>query len=126
MAGTGTLSQKQRRFIAGLMGAHSVREAAAEAGIGGRTGWRYLSDPAVRAKLTRRQSAMLAVVTMGVVEDMAKAREVLHEIMTNSGLAALKGAGTRVRAAGIIIDAGVRFFELLSLSDRSRKAGSRT
>ena len=38
MAGTGTLSQKQRRFIAGLMGAHSVREAAAEAGIGGGDG----------------------------------------------------------------------------------------
>lgn len=118
MAGSVTLTTHQRSFIAGLLGARTVREAASEAGIHERTGWRYLGDPDVRAELTRRQSAMLAVVTLGIVEDMTEARTVLRAIMTDPVAAGVKGAGVRVRAAAIIVDTGLRFFEVLSLADR--------
>jgi hypothetical protein len=46
--GTRAVSTRQRRFVAALVAAPTVRDAAAAADIGETTAWRYLQDPGVR------------------------------------------------------------------------------
>jgi len=114
MAGNGTLTRKQRLFVLALVDSTSVPEAAVKSGIAERTAWRYLGNPTVKVELAARQDAMLAQVTGGLVTDMTEARGVLKGIMNDDGVA----PGVRVRAAGMVLDAGLRFFELLSLAQR--------
>ena len=109
-----TLSARQRRFIVALLDARTVREAAAKASIAEATAWRYLSDDVVKTDIARRQDAMLVQVTQGIVSDMTEARGVLVDIMRDAGAP----EGVRVRAAGLILDAGLKMLEVLTLSDR--------
>jgi len=112
--GTGTLNPKQRRLVASLMGAPSVRAAASEAGVSERTAWRWLGADAVRRELTRRQDAILVELASSLVADASEAREVLATIMRDASVS----AGIRVRAACAIQDAALRFAELWTLSER--------
>ena len=114
MAHNGTLSTKERRFVGALVGARSVRDAAETASVSERSAWRYLSDGRVKAEIATRQDGMLAQVTAGLVDDMARARQVLREVME----ARRTPAGVRVRAAGMILDHGSRFAELVTLAER--------
>ena len=114
MARNGALTTKQKGFVACLMSSGSVRSAAQLAGIAERTGWRYLSNDGVRAAIRERQDALLAHVTTGIISDMAKARAVLLSVMADGGVA----PGVRIRAGGLVLNAGLRLFEILSLSER--------
>lgn len=114
MAENGTLSTKQRRFVAALVGARSIRDAAKAANVAERSAWRYLADPKVRAEISTRQDSMLAQVTAGIVEDMGLARQVLRAVMLGKATT----PGVRVRAAGLILQAGLRFAELVTLAQR--------
>lgn len=114
MAQNGTLSTKQRRFVGALVGARSVRDAAEAASVSERSAWRYLSDGRVKAEIANRQDGMLAQVTAGLVDDMATARQVLREVME----ARRTPVGVRVRAAGMILNYGLRFAELVALAER--------
>ena len=68
----------------------------------------------VRQELARRQDAILSQVCAGVVSDMNAAREVLVTTMNDTAAA----GGVRVRAAGLVLDYGMRLFELLALAQR--------
>ena len=114
MTANGTLTQNRRRFILALLEARNVRDAAKRAGVGERTAWRYLADPGVKVERAARQDAMLHGVTAGLVADMAEARAVLLEVMRDPGAS----DATRTRAAGIVLDCGLRLLELLSLAER--------
>jgi len=114
MAQTGTLSTKQRRFVAALVGARSVRDAAKAANISERAAWRYLADEKVKAEIANRQDGMLAQVTAGLADDMGLARTVLKAVMMGKDTT----PGVRVRAGLGILQAGLRMSELVALTDR--------
>ena len=97
-----------------LLDARTIREAAAKSEVAETTAWRYLSDGAVKAAIAQRQDAILAQVTGGVVADMSEARGVLVDIMRNPSAK----DSDRIRAAGLILDAGLKMLEVLTLADR--------
>jgi phage terminase small subunit len=109
-----SLTTRQRRFVTALLAAPTIRQAAEAADVSETTAWRYLSDPTVRREVADRQSAMLAQASSGVVSDMAVARAVLRQVMADTNAS----AASRVSAARAILDAGLRLFEMVSLSDR--------
>lgn len=100
--------------MAALLEARSVRDAARTANVAERTAWRYLADDQVRAELANRLDAMLAQVTAGLIEDLSQARQVLRDVMARPGIA----PGVRVRAAGMVLNYGLRFVELVALAER--------
>lgn len=114
MGDSESLTTKKRRFVAALLAAPTIRQAAEAAGVGETTAWRYLGDPAVKREVAYRQSGMLAQASAGVVSDMAVARAVLRQVMADTNAS----AASRVSAARAILDAALRLFELVSLSDR--------
>ena len=118
MAEIGALSRKKAALVGALPGAESVRAAAAAAGCSERSAWRWLGEPDVRQVLAERQGAMLAAVTVGLVADMMLGRQVLRDMADSPLLASKRGAGVRVRAACALLDAGLRFAELLDLTER--------
>ena len=122
MAENRTLSARQRRFVIALLDARTIREAASKARIAETTAWRYLSEDAVKAAIARRQDAILAQVTDGIVADMSEARGVLVDIMRDASAR----DSDRVRAAGLILDAGLKLFEVLTLADRVAALEQRT
>ncbi|MBC7294190.1 MAG: hypothetical protein H5T84_08860 [Thermoleophilia bacterium] len=108
------LTAKQARFCAALLEARSIREAARMAGVAESTAWRFLSRSEVRRALSERQAAILAQAAAALATDMAQAREVLRAIMGNPQAA----PGVRVAAARAVLEAGLRLFELVTLSER--------
>ena len=54
------MNRRQQRFLAALVSCPTVRDAARSAGVNEATGWRYLSDPALKRALAERQTAVLA------------------------------------------------------------------
>ena len=119
MAQTGILSKKQRLFVEALLSEVSVRGAAKVSGIGERTAWRWLSShEEVRAAIIERQDSLLRAATLGLASDLGEARGVLRVLMRDGEAAAAKGAGVRCRAACAVLDAGLRFLELLSIAER--------
>jgi len=114
MAGTDSTTPRQKRFVAALLAAPTVTEAATQAGISEKTAWRYLGNTAVQAELTARCDVVLTQVSAGLVADMQEAREVLMENMRDP----TNPAGVRVRAAVAVLDAGLRVLEVLMLARR--------
>ena len=118
MAQIGALSGKKARFIAELAHAPSVRAACEAARCSERSGWRWLQDEDVRAELARRQSALLSAVTAGLISDMAIGRAVLRQLAGSQTESAKRGASVRLGAARALLDAGLRFAEMVSLEER--------
>jgi len=114
MASDGTLTQKKRRLVAALLTSPSVRAAAQAADVSERTAWRWLSDDAVKAELRKRQDAILTELAAGLVADASEARGVLRSVMLDKA----SPRGVRVRAATVLLDAALRFAELVSMTDR--------
>lgn len=114
MTENGTLSTKQRRFLAALLSEPTTRAAAAEAGVSERAAWRWLGEPTFRAELASRQDAVLAAVTSGLADDAQAARATLRDLMTDPATP----PGVRVRCAVAILDAALRLMELVTLADR--------
>jgi len=114
MGETESLTARQRRFVAALLAAPTVLDAAAAASISETTAWRYLASPAVQAELSARCDVVLTQVSAGLVADMQEARAVLVEAMRDPEAA----PGVRVRAALGVLDAGLRVLDSLLLARR--------
>jgi len=110
----GVLTNWQARFVAALLEAPTVADAAAAAGIGERTAYRYLDDPAVKGELQARHDAMIGAAARRLSHEMDVALDVLHEIMVD----AASPPTPRVSAARAVLDAGLRYAELVSLAGR--------
>ena len=59
MAGNSTLSAKQKRFIAALLLARTISEAAKLAGVGERTAHTWLNEPEFKAALNEAEAEAL-------------------------------------------------------------------
>ena len=109
-----TLTPRQKRFVAALGTSDSIRDAAAAVGIAESTAWRWLRLGDVRAEIRKRQDDILAAVTSGIIGDMTEARVALRSVLRDK----LASPSQRVAAARALLDAGMRLFEALTLSDR--------
>ena len=118
MADSGTLSRKKAALVAALPRAPSVREAAERAGCSERSAWRWLGEAEVRQELSKRQDALLSAVTCGLVADLELARSVLCSLALSPEQCAKRGASVRLGAARALLDSGLRFAELVVLSER--------
>lgn len=108
------LSSRQRRFVAAMLTARTVADAADAAGVTERTGLRYLSEPAVKRALGRAMDQALGMVTRQVIDAMTSAvqtLEAIHQDDDNSPTA-------RVSAARAILEAGPKLREAYDLADR--------
>ncbi len=108
------LNTRQRRFVAAMLEAKSIRQACEMVDIAEVTGWRYLQDANVKRELSRYTDALLAQAATGLLADLVEARQTLREIMADREAA----DGARVSAARAVLDASLRLFELVSLSER--------
>lgn len=108
------LTTRQRRFIAALLETATIRDAAKAAGVGERTAWHYLTLATVRSEISRRTDGLLTQASAGLLADMAESRATLLQVMRNRHAS----DAARVSAAGKVLDAGMRLFELVALADR--------
>ena len=113
MAGN-DLTARQRRFIAAMMTARTVAEAARMAGIAERTARRYLADPDVKAVLSAALDDALAQVTRRTVEAMAGALDTLEAVQADAEAA----PSARVAAARVVMVAGPKLREAVDLAER--------
>ncbi|NLX42137.1 MAG: hypothetical protein GXY79_01510 [Chloroflexi bacterium] len=114
MADSGTLTTAQRRFIASLMGARSVRDAAKKAKISERTAYRYLRDPAVKTALRELLDEAEGQAVRLAVDAMTEAIKTLSTIHKNPKAP----TGARVSAARAILECAPRLREALDLAER--------
>lgn len=108
------LSTRKRRFLAAIVASPTVRDACAAAGVAESTGWRYLSDPAVRSELAERQDSVLGHTAQRLAAEMSRALDVLVAIMNDK----LASDAARVSAARCILESGLRLAELVQLAQR--------
>ena len=113
MAGNG-LTTRKRRFVAAMMTAKSIAEAARIAGIGERTGRRYLADPEVKRALGAALDGMMAVVTRRTVAAMAGALDTLEDVQADDEAS----PSARVAAARVVMVAGPKLREATDLAER--------
>jgi len=109
-----SLTTRQRRFVAALLSTATVRDAAQAAGVGEATAWHYLALPVVRGEINRRTDGMITQASAGLLAEMAESRATLLEVMRNRKAS----DAARVSAAGKVLDAGMRLFELVALAER--------
>ena len=107
-------SVRQRRFFAALLSAVSVREAARQVGVGETTAWRYMRIPAVRSAIAARQASILGQVSHRLSVEMSAALDTLGSIVRDVQVA----PGTRVSAARVILESGLRMAEMVTLTER--------
>lgn len=110
----GTFSTKQESFLEALLTCRTVLDAATQAQVCKRTADRWLADPAFKQRLAERQNTALAHVTRRLTGSMLEAIQTLESIHLAEG----NPATARVSAARAILDSGLRYAELVSLSER--------
>ena len=117
MAENDGLTPKRRRFVAALMSSRTRAAAARVAGISEKTAERWVKDAAIKAALAEAQSGALTQVTRQLVDAMTKALETLESVHLDSDNA----ASARVSAARAILDGGLKYVELVDLTERVAK-----
>lgn len=115
MARNGTsLSGRQRKFVAAMLTASSIEEAAKTAGIGKTTAYRYLKDPAVESAIAGMAAAAFDQVARRGGRAMGKALDLLEEMVVDKDELSV----TRLSAARTILDAGPKLREVTELAGR--------
>lgn len=114
MAENGTLTTKQRLAVVALLEERTVTGAAKRAGVGAKTLFVWLTQPAFRAELSKAESAAIDDAVRALVRTSGAAIAVLEKTMTDAGAT----ASTRVRAAQAILDNLLKLREHLTLDER--------
>ena len=108
------LSPRQSRFVAAMLTARTIGEAAQAAGVTERTGKRYLKIPAVKVALGHALDSAMTQATSRAVTAMSEALETLEAIHRDEGTP----APTRVSAARAILQACPKLREAMDLAQR--------
>ncbi len=108
------LNAKRQAFVAAMLAAASVGEAAGSVGVSERTARRWLADPAVRLALSEAQNELLSQVTAKLLTAISEAIETLREVHSDADNAPT----ARVSAARAILEAGLRYVETSDLARR--------
>jgi hypothetical protein len=114
MAKNGKLTTKQQAAIAALLTARDVRAAAKSAKVGERTLHRWLEDSAFQAALKEAEHTALDIAVRRLTGASQLAIDTLLIVMTNKENA----AGTRLRAADVILARLLELRQLATLDER--------
>ena len=114
MASNGNLTPAQARFAAALLTARNVTDAATKAGIPERTAHRWMADPTFRAQLAAKESEVWDDATRRLGALLSPALSVLGAVMADPNTP----PGTRISAAGRIIDAALKLREQRTFEER--------
>ena len=114
MADGDSLGARQKRFVAAMLTAPTVEDAARAAKISERTGYRYLNDPGVKAALACALDGALQQATARAVTAMGAALDTLEQIHTDP----TASHGARVSAARTILTSAPSLREAMDLAQR--------
>jgi hypothetical protein len=102
------LSAKQRRFVAAMLAAPSLREACRQVGISESTGQRWTRAPALVSAMGEAQRAALVDAARRLTAGLASAIDTLVSVSADEHAP----ASARVGAARAILDATLKAAEL--------------
>lgn len=122
MAQDGTLSPTQRRAVDALMASRNVADAAKVAGVGLRTLWRWMKQPAFMAALNQAQADALNTTIRLLSVSSVDAVNVLTDTMKDE--AATDGA--RLRAADVMLSRLVALKQTVDFETRLVALETRT
>jgi len=108
------LSAKQRRFVAAMLSARTVADAARQAGIAERTAYLYLSNPAIQAALDHALDETLSRTAQQATAAMDRAIATLLAILDDPA----SPLNARIRAAHTILLVGPRLHDSVTLTQR--------
>jgi len=114
MAQDDTLTARQRRVLSALLSEPTVKGAAEVAGVGRKTVYRYLADPAFHKALREAQGERLKMA-------VARMTGLLEKALDAIGLDLGPGhdkAQVRLRAAGLVLRHYPGLLEVHDLEDR--------
>ena len=107
------ISTKQQKAIAALLSERTFGAAAKRAGIGERTLYNWLNEPAFRAALRSAESAMLETVTRRLSVGQSLALDALETLITKA-----KHESTRRQAAVDWLNLSLKFIDTLNIDER--------
>ena len=108
------LSAKQRRFLAAMLTARTVTDAARQAGIAERTAYLYLSNPYIQAALDHALDETLSHTAHQATAAMDRAIAALCAILDDPA----SSPAARIAAARAILQVGPRLHESVTLTQR--------
>ena len=111
---TDFLPPEKRRFCNELLATGDIDAASLAAGCSVRTGHRWRQEPAVANYLASVQERMLDQVTASLIAASGEAVALLRRTIGTDAAT----LSHRLRAAGTLLDATLRWHELRSLSQR--------
>ena len=109
-----SLSAEQRRALDALLGGADTLEAARAAGCSERTLMRWKAEPTFRQALQDAQDAALDATTGALVSASMASVALLRRVVENDNAQ----LSHRLRAAGTLLDATLRWHELRSVAQR--------
>ncbi len=108
------LTAKQRRFLELLLLGKSVTKASREAGIGRRTAYRWLRQPAFRETLQEQEAALLAESTRRLLALQERAINEFSRLLDDP----LTPAAVRLATARAILEGMLKFYDVTRLEER--------
>ncbi len=108
------LSTNQARAIQALLACATIEKAAEQAGLSGRTVYRYLNEPTFKAALRARQDQVIAGAVAALAGLAGKSIETLRGVMEDPEAA----QGVRTRAALGVLGHIHDMIELRDLAER--------
>ena len=108
------LSTNQARAIQALLACATIEKAAEQAGLSGRTVYRYLNEPTFKAALRARQDQAIAAAVAALAGLAGQSIETLRGVMEDTEAA----QGVRVRASLGVLSHIHDMIELRDLAER--------
>lgn len=110
-----TLTPKQQRAVRALLEHKSVGEAASSIGVGERTLFRWLTDPAFKLALSAAESDLLDAATRRLLALQENAIGTFESLLADDSAAS---DAVRLRAASAVLDYLLKLRELRDVEHR--------
>jgi hypothetical protein len=110
------VTARQRRLIEALLAGQSVTQACRTAGVGRRTYYRWLRQPAFREALAEAEADLLEAATRRLLALQASALDAVGAVLADEHLPPTY----RLQAARLVLDSALRFYDATSLERRLR------
>jgi hypothetical protein len=120
MSDPGEITSRQRSVLTHLLNGEPVNRAAKLARVSERQVYRWLKlDPEFKSTIRQAQGVMLDGVGLQLVTLASDAVEVLARLLSNPpSRSDAPGAGVQLRAAVAVLDACLRWREVVDFEDR--------
>ena len=111
------IGRKRETFLAALLAGNSIKDAAREAGIGERTGKRWMSEAEFRSEYDRARRELVQQATSRLRKSMNRSVDTLDSIAADSDAP----PASRVSAGRAIVELGLKAVVLEDLENRIRQ-----